>query len=178
MPVYTCTTTASMLTADTRSALAQETGRIHASINHVPSTYVNVVFHELPAGGVYTDGVPANPVLVNGWVRTGHPEAETTRLATEIATAVSRIANVAADRVLVVIQSSRRGSRSKAAVSCPSPAKSRPGSPQNGKAHFSCGATTSVSAHRAFRGRKDQITVTTNFGEIQSEVYAEAVRGR
>ena len=106
MPVYTCTTTASMLTADTRSALAQETGRIHASINHVPSTYVNVVFHELPAGGVYTDGVPANPVLVNGWVRTGHPEAETTRLATEIATAVSRIANVAADRVLVVIQSS------------------------------------------------------------------------
>ena len=86
--------------------MAQETGRIHASINHVPSTYVNVVFHELPAGGVYTDGVPANPVLVNGWVRTGHPEAETTRLATEIATAVSRIANVAADRVLVVIQSS------------------------------------------------------------------------
>ena len=106
MPVYTCTTTASTLPADTRSALAQETGRIHASINHVPSTYVNVVFHELPAGGVYTDGVPANPVLVNGWVRTGHPEAETTRLATEIATAVSRIANVAADRVLVVIQSS------------------------------------------------------------------------
>ena len=106
MPVYTCATAASTLPADTRSALAQETGRIHASINHVPSTYVNVVFHELPAGGVYTDGVPANPVLVNGWVRTGHPEAETTRLATEIATAVSRIANVAADRVLVVIQSS------------------------------------------------------------------------
>jgi len=106
MPIYTCTTTTLTLTADVKSALAQEMGRIHAEINHVPSTYVNVVFHELPAGGVYTDGVPANPVLVSGWVRAGHPEAETTRLATEIAAAVSRIANIAADRVLVVIQSS------------------------------------------------------------------------
>lgn len=106
MPVYTCTTTTSTLTADIKRALAHEIGRIHAEINHVPSTYVNVVFHELPPGGIYTDGVPANPVLVNGWVRSGHPEDETTRLATEIATAVSRIGSIDADRVLMVIQNS------------------------------------------------------------------------
>src|ERR1700740_488048 len=106
MPVYTCTTTTSTLTADIKGALAQEISRIHAEINHVPSTYVNVVFHELPDGGIYTDGVPANPVLVSGWVRAGHEGAETTRLATEIAAAVSQIANVAVERVLVVIQSS------------------------------------------------------------------------
>jgi phenylpyruvate tautomerase PptA (4-oxalocrotonate tautomerase family) len=106
MPVYTCTTTTSTLTADIKGALAHEIARIHAEINHVPSTYVNVVFHELPAGGVYTDGVPANPVLVNGWVRSGHPEDKTILLATEIAAAVSRIANVPADRVLMVIQNS------------------------------------------------------------------------
>lgn len=106
MPVYTCTTTTSTLTADIKSALAQEISRIHAKINHVPSTYVNVVFHELPRGGIYTDGVPANPVLINGWVRSGHPEDKTTRLATEIAAAVSRIADINADRVLMVIQNS------------------------------------------------------------------------
>jgi phenylpyruvate tautomerase PptA (4-oxalocrotonate tautomerase family) len=106
MPVYTCTTTAGTLTADVKSALAQEISRLHAEINHVPSTYVNVVFHELPAGGIYTDGVPANPVLVNGWVRSGHSEDKTTRLATEIAAAVSRIASIDADRVLMVIQNS------------------------------------------------------------------------
>ena len=106
MPVYTCTTTAATLAADVKSALAQAISRIHAEINHVPSTYVNVVFHELPAGGIYTDGVPANPVLVNGWVRSGHPADKTTRLATEIAAAVSRIANVDPDRVLMVIQNS------------------------------------------------------------------------
>jgi phenylpyruvate tautomerase PptA (4-oxalocrotonate tautomerase family) len=106
VPIYTLTTTASTFNTEVKAALAGEIGRIHSSINHVPSTYVNVVFHELPADGVYTDGVPANPVLVSGWVRSGHPEAETTRLATEIAAAVSRIADVAVERVLVVIQSS------------------------------------------------------------------------
>lgn len=38
MPVYTCTTTTSTLTADIKGALAREIGRIHAEINHVPST--------------------------------------------------------------------------------------------------------------------------------------------
>jgi phenylpyruvate tautomerase PptA (4-oxalocrotonate tautomerase family) len=106
VPIYTCTTTTGTLTADVKSALAQEISRLHAAINHVPSTYVNVVFHELPAGGIYTDGVSANPVLVNGWVRSGHPTDETTRLATAIAEAVSRIAKIDANRVLMVIQNS------------------------------------------------------------------------
>lgn len=106
VPIYTLTTTASTLNTQVRKALAGEIAYVHSSINHVPSTFVNVVFHELPADAVYTNGVPANPVLVNGWVRAGHEEAKTTHLATEIAAAVSRIANVAVERVLVVIQSS------------------------------------------------------------------------
>jgi phenylpyruvate tautomerase PptA (4-oxalocrotonate tautomerase family) len=106
MPIYTCTTSESTLERGSKAALAREVGRIHSAINHVPSTYVNVVFHELPKDNVYTDGVPASPVMVSGWVRAGHPEAETTRLAQEIADAVTRITGVPADRVLVVIQSS------------------------------------------------------------------------
>ena len=50
MPIYTCTTAESALTADVKAALAGEISRIHSAINHVPSTYVNVVFHGLPAG--------------------------------------------------------------------------------------------------------------------------------
>ena len=73
MPIYTCTTAQSTLTRDGRAELAAEITRIHAENNHVPSTYVNVVFHELPADNVYTDGVPAQPLLVTGWVRDGHP---------------------------------------------------------------------------------------------------------
>jgi len=106
VPVYTCTTTESTLSVDNKKALAREIASIHSDINHVPSTYVNVVYHELPADSVYTDGVPANPVLVNGWIREGHPKAETTRLAVEIASAVTRVAGVPAERVLVVFVTS------------------------------------------------------------------------
>jgi phenylpyruvate tautomerase PptA (4-oxalocrotonate tautomerase family) len=106
MPIYTCTTTEGTLTSDVKVALAGEVARIHSAINHVPSTYVNVVFHELPADAIYTDGRPAAPVLVSGWVRAGHPDAEITRLATEIALAITRLAGVPAERVLVVFQSS------------------------------------------------------------------------
>jgi phenylpyruvate tautomerase PptA (4-oxalocrotonate tautomerase family) len=106
VPIYTCTTNDSTLSAQTKKALAHEIATVHSEINHVPSTYVNVVFHELPADNVYTDGVPASPALVSGWIREGHPKAEVTRLATEIAAAVTRIAGVPAERVLVVFESS------------------------------------------------------------------------
>ena len=106
MPIYTCTTTESILTADSKTALAVEIARIHSAINHVPSTYVNVVFHELPADAIYTDGRPAAPVLVSGWVRAGHPDADTTRLATEISTAATRVTGIPAERVIVVFTSS------------------------------------------------------------------------
>src|SRR5258705_8435423 len=95
-----------MIRRPPRSTLFPYTTLFRSSINHVPSRYVNVAFHELAADGLYTDGQPAKPVLVSGWVREGHQGAETTRLATEIATAVTRITAVPADRVLVVIQSS------------------------------------------------------------------------
>ena len=133
MPVYTCTTTTSTLTADIKSALAKEISRIHAEMNHVPSTYVNVVFHELAPGGIYTDGVPANPVLVNGWVRSGHPTDKTSLLATEIAAAVSGSSILPPTGFSWRSKTARRVARSKAAVSCPSPARSRPGSPRNDK---------------------------------------------
>lgn len=106
MPVYTCTTAQATLSADIKAALAGEITRIHSAVNHVPSTYVNVVFHELAAGDVYTDGCPAQPLLVNGWVRTGHPDGETSQLVAEIADAATRVTGIPVERVLVVIQNS------------------------------------------------------------------------
>ena len=45
-------------------------------------------------------------MLVTGWVREGHPADDTTRLATEISTAVAKICEIDVERVLVVIQPS------------------------------------------------------------------------
>jgi phenylpyruvate tautomerase PptA (4-oxalocrotonate tautomerase family) len=74
VPIYTCTTTESTLPGPVKQAWASEIATIHSEINHVPSTYVKVIFHELPADDVYTNGVPASPVLVSGWIREGHPK--------------------------------------------------------------------------------------------------------
>lgn len=48
MPIYTCTAAASTLSVDVKAELAAEVTRIHSEVNHVPSTYVNVVFNERP----------------------------------------------------------------------------------------------------------------------------------
>jgi phenylpyruvate tautomerase PptA (4-oxalocrotonate tautomerase family) len=106
MPIYTCTVAESTFSADKKRALAGEIARIHSSMIHVPSSYVNVAFHELAADDLYAGGVQASSVLVTGWVREGHPAADTTRLATEISTAVARILEIDVKRVLVVIQPS------------------------------------------------------------------------
>ena len=130
MPVYTCTIAESTLSADTKRELAGEIARIHSSINHVPSTYVNVAFYELSADCLYTDGEPAKPVLVSGWVREGHQDAETTRLASELATAVTRITAIPAERVLVVMQSSPARYAVEGGRVLLSQAKNGPGSPE------------------------------------------------
>ena len=106
MPVYTCTTAQSTLSAGTKADLAAEVTRIHSMINHVPGAYVNVVFHELPPDDVYTDGQPSRPLLINGWVRTGHPEAQSSQLVAEVAAAATRVTGIPAKQVLVVIQNS------------------------------------------------------------------------
>src|SRR5258708_35125546 len=106
MPIYTCTVAQSALSADTKRALASEISRIHSSTTHVPSTYVNVAFHELAADGLYAGGIPASPVLVSGWVREGHPADDTTRLAPEISTAVAKVCEIDVERVLVGLQPS------------------------------------------------------------------------
>jgi phenylpyruvate tautomerase PptA (4-oxalocrotonate tautomerase family) len=106
LPVYTCTTNTQTLKRQTKSELAAEITRIHAEINHVPTTFVNVVFHEVEPQNLYSDSRPANSLLINGWARQGHPEDETTRLALEIARAASRVTEMPDESVLVVIQSS------------------------------------------------------------------------
>jgi len=106
MPVYTCTTTTTTLNEKSKKDLAAEITRIHAEINHVPSTYVNVVFHELPKGNIFTDSAPSSVLLINGWAREGHPADETTQLVIDIAQASSRITGLPAENILVVIQSS------------------------------------------------------------------------
>ncbi len=94
MPIYTCTIAESTLQRRHKARIGQRDRAYSFIPDHVPSTYVNVAFHELAADGLYAGGGAASPVLVTGWVREGHPDDDTTRLATEISTAVTRISEI------------------------------------------------------------------------------------
>ena len=121
MPIYTCTSAQGTLTAETRTALAAESTKIHSATNHVPPAYVNVVFSELPTDCVFVGGEPGAPLLINGWARRGHPQESTSRLALDIAAAASRISGVHQDHVLVVILDSPAGSAVEAGRTLPEP---------------------------------------------------------
>ena len=53
--------------ADTKRALAGEIARIHSSMVHVPSSYVNVAFHELEADDLYAGESYDARRTVAGW---------------------------------------------------------------------------------------------------------------
>jgi len=104
MPIYTCTVTEGTLTWESKSALAAEITRIHAAVNQVPPTYVNVIFSEMPAGDVFVGGENGRPLIITGWARRGHPQEAVTRLATEVASAAARLSGLDERHVMVVIQ--------------------------------------------------------------------------
>lgn len=106
MPIYTCTVAEGTLTAETKAALAAEITKIHAAINGVPPTYVNVIFAEMPPSDVFVGGEPGKPLIISGWARRGHPQEAVTRLATEVASAAARIAGMDERHVMVVIEDS------------------------------------------------------------------------
>jgi phenylpyruvate tautomerase PptA (4-oxalocrotonate tautomerase family) len=65
MPVYTCVTTTKTLADDTKAALAAEITKIHSSVTGAPTSFVHVVFQELPATNVFTDSSPSEPPADN-----------------------------------------------------------------------------------------------------------------
>jgi phenylpyruvate tautomerase PptA (4-oxalocrotonate tautomerase family) len=103
MPLYTCITTTDTLADDTKAALAAEITKIHSAITGAPTSFVHVVFPELPATNVFTDASPSRPLLIDGRIRAGRADADKTRLAAEISASSSRIAGIPEARILVSI---------------------------------------------------------------------------
>jgi phenylpyruvate tautomerase PptA (4-oxalocrotonate tautomerase family) len=103
MPVYTCTTAEENLTDEQKSGAAGEITRIHAQLTGAPTSFVHVVFQEVPAGDIYTNARPSRHLLVSGLTRAGRADAEKQRLAREISSAVSRTTGIPEERILVAI---------------------------------------------------------------------------
>jgi phenylpyruvate tautomerase PptA (4-oxalocrotonate tautomerase family) len=107
MPLYTCITTTKTLADDTKAALAAEITKVHSSITGAPTSFVHVVFQELPATNVFTDSSPSQPLLISGVIRAGRADADKVRLATDISSNSSRIAGISEARIRVNIAEAR-----------------------------------------------------------------------
>jgi phenylpyruvate tautomerase PptA (4-oxalocrotonate tautomerase family) len=103
MPIYTCISIAKTLADDTKAAVAAEITKIHSSITGAPSSFVHVVFQELPATNVFTDATPSQPLLITGVIRAGRADTDKMRLAADISSSSSRIAGIPEERILVNI---------------------------------------------------------------------------
>jgi len=86
---------------------------------------------------LYTDGVPAKPVLVSGWVRDGHPENATPRLATISPQPFPGYATPPRRTFLSLSKAAQHVSPSKAAVYSPSRAMSKAGLPEGDRYQLS-----------------------------------------
>jgi phenylpyruvate tautomerase PptA (4-oxalocrotonate tautomerase family) len=103
MPVYTCTIADERLTGEQKAAMAGEITRIHSAVTGAPTSFVHVVFQEVPAGDIFTDARPSDHLLVAGLTRGGRADAEKQRLAVDISAASSRVTGIPEDRILVTI---------------------------------------------------------------------------
>src|SRR6202158_3481012 len=103
MPIYTCVTAETTLSDDAKAAMAAEITKIHSSVTGAPTSFVHVVFQELPATNVFTDSSPSQPLLITGVIRAGRADADKVRLATDISSSSSRIAGIPEARIRVNI---------------------------------------------------------------------------
>lgn len=78
--------------------------KIHASITGAPTSFVHVVFHDLPATDMFTDSRPSNSLLIQGLIRAGRADTDKVRLAKEISASSSHITRIPQERILVIIE--------------------------------------------------------------------------
>jgi phenylpyruvate tautomerase PptA (4-oxalocrotonate tautomerase family) len=104
MPIYTCVAVEETLSDKVKATLAAEITQTHVSVTGAPSSFVNVVFYELPATNMFVDSIPCQHLLINGLIRAGRSDADKTRLAQDLCSGSSRVTGIPEARIVVGIQ--------------------------------------------------------------------------
>ena len=104
MPLYTVTTQERSLSDESRSKIAEEITRIHASVMKVPKSFVRVVFLSYAAGSGYTAGMEASTVALNCVLRSGHSVAEKTDMLQQLWSMFQDLTGIATDQLAISLQ--------------------------------------------------------------------------
>ena len=91
MPTYYCSSSAGLLDAPQKSAIATAITRIHHAVTGAAGFFAQVIFTEIAAGNHFMDGAPlsSSQIFVHGFIRAGRSVADRERLVREIVAATA-----------------------------------------------------------------------------------------
>jgi phenylpyruvate tautomerase PptA (4-oxalocrotonate tautomerase family) len=104
MPLYTVITQEGFLPADTKTKIAEEITRIHATVMKVPRNFVRVVFLSYPQGSGYTAGTVVPTAAVNCTLRSGHGVTEKADMLKQLWSMFQNLTGIATDQLAVSLQ--------------------------------------------------------------------------
>ena len=94
MPVYRIMSERGAITPVQKAELAEGLVEMHLRLAGGARWLVNVVFEEVPPGGIFVGGRPAKRILIGTSIRSGRSEQVKAALLTEYSTLVSRVLGI------------------------------------------------------------------------------------
>jgi phenylpyruvate tautomerase PptA (4-oxalocrotonate tautomerase family) len=104
MPLYTAITEQGFVSDETKTKLAEEITRIHATVMKVPKNFVRVLFLSYPKHSGYTAGEAAPTAALNCVLRNGHTVEEKTDLMKQLWSAFQKLTGIATDQLAISLQ--------------------------------------------------------------------------
>lgn len=104
MPLYTAITEDGFVSGETKSNIAKEITRIHASIMKVPENFVRVIFLSYPKGSGYTAGKAAPTEALNCVLRSGHTDEDKTGMLQQLWSMFQGLTGIPTDQLAVSLQ--------------------------------------------------------------------------
>jgi len=104
MPLYTAITEQDFVSAKTKTRIAEEITRIHATVMNVPKSFVRVVFLSYPSGSGYTAGEAAPTAALNCVLRSGHTVEDKANLLKQLWAMFQELTGVATDQLAISLQ--------------------------------------------------------------------------
>jgi phenylpyruvate tautomerase PptA (4-oxalocrotonate tautomerase family) len=105
MPTYHCASSAGLLDAGRKSAIAKEITRIHNAVTGAASFFAQVIFAEIASGNHFMGGAPltSDQIFVHGFIRAGRNVPDRQRLVTEMVTAIAGLSGLPKKLVWVYV---------------------------------------------------------------------------
>jgi len=104
MPLYTAILEDGAISIPTKTKIAEEITRIHATVMKVPKNFVRVIFLSYPKGSGFIGGEQAPTASLNCVLRSGHSLEEKTDMLEQLWMMFQNLTGTATDQLALSLQ--------------------------------------------------------------------------